>query len=777
SKPANYVSSLGQKYWTDADVDQLADRWFLSEFSNSGNRMCVYISQTSDPISGGWFAYQFTAPSFPDYPKFGVWPDAYYASSNESSPAAYAFDRIQMLAGSPATAQRFSAPDLAAFGFQALIPADADGATPPPGGAPNPFMRHRDDEAHNAGSNDTTRDFLEIWNYHVDFATPANSTFTGPVNIPVTSFDSELCGFTSFNCFPQQGSGTTLDPLREVVMNRLQYRNFGTHQTLVGNFVTDVDGTNHGGIRWFELRNTGSGWSVHQEGTYAPDVHSRWMGSAAMDGGGNIAVGYSVSSTTMFPSIRYTGRRASQPLGTVEPEISIIAGTAANGSNRWGDYAALAVDPVDDSTFWMTTQYSPASSWATRIATFKLCTPPGTPTIGTATAAAPNRIDVTWTNGTPPSTSFNVYRATGTCAAPGPFTQIATGLAGSPHQDTTVSGGLTYAYRVTGIADACEGDPTGCVEATATGACLLAPTFAGLTSVTNPASTTCGLNLAWSAATASCAGPVTYNVYRSTTSGFVPGAGNQIASGISGTGYTDIGPLTSGTTYYYVVRAVDSSNGVAETNTVQRSATPTGPISTALAETFEGALSGGGFDNAGWTHSAVAGAVDWVWSTAQSQTPTHSWFSASQTSVSSRALVTPSFAPTAGSTLSFWHTYAFEGTLAQCYDAGTLEISTNGGSTWSVVPDAAFTSGGFTGTINSGFSNPLAGKRAWCSGSIGAMTQVNVNLSAYAGSPNVKVRWHEGDDSSALATGWFVDSVSLSSAAACSSTPPAPLDY
>src|SRR6185436_10813339 len=153
-----------------------------------------------------WFAYQFTTPTFPDYPKYGVWPDAYYASTNESSPAVYAYNRAQMLVGGVATAQRFTAPDLAGFGFQALIPADADGANPPPAGAPNPFMRHRDDEAHNPGSNDPAHDFVEVWSYHVDFATPANSTFTGPTNIQVTEFDSELCGFTSFNCFPQPSS-------------------------------------------------------------------------------------------------------------------------------------------------------------------------------------------------------------------------------------------------------------------------------------------------------------------------------------------------------------------------------------------------------------------------------------------------------------------------------------------------------------------------------------------------------------------------------------------
>ncbi len=214
-----------------------------------------------------------------------------------------------------------------------------------------------------------------------------------------------------------------------------------------------------------------------------------------------------------------------------------------------------------------------------------------------------------------------------------------------------------------------------------------------------------------------------------------------------------------------MVRAVDSSNAFEDPNTVEHGAPVTGPISNALADTFEG---GGGFDTAGWTHSPIAGATDWALSTAQAQTPIHSWFSADVAGppASDRVLVTPSFAATAGSTLSFWHTFAFETSSGNCYDAGTLEVSTNGGSVWTVLPDQAFISGGFTGTVNSNFSNPLAGKRAWCMGSIGPMTEVTADLSALAG-PDVKLRWHEGDDTSVSATGWYVDSVTISSAAAC----------
>jgi hypothetical protein len=357
--------------------DSHADRWLLSEFSNMSDNMCVYISKTSDPLSGGWYNYQFVAPNFPDYPKYGVWPDAYYVSTNESSPAVYAFQRSAMLAGTAAISQRFTAAPLAGFGFNALIPCDLDGPAPP-SGSPNYFMRHRDDEMHNPGSSDPTKDFLEIYEFHVDWTTPANSTFTGPINIEVAEFDSNLCPSNPFECFEQPGTSPRLDPIREVIMHRLQYRNFGAYEVLVGNFVVDV-GSDQGGIRWFELRKSGAGgWTLHQEGTYAgpngvPDSTTRWMGGIAMDGAGNIALGYNVvNDTDVFPGIRYAGRHADDPLGTLpRGEHTLIAGTAANGSTRYGDYSAMSVDPVNECEFWFTGEYNVASTWSTRIGAFQ----------------------------------------------------------------------------------------------------------------------------------------------------------------------------------------------------------------------------------------------------------------------------------------------------------------------------------------------------------------------------------------------------------------------
>ncbi len=386
--------------------DRLADRWMLSEFSGGGNRMCVYVSKTSNPVSGGWYNYDFQAPSFPDYPKYGVWSDAYYVSSNENVPAAYAFDRTNMLAGNPARPhQRFSSPPLGGFGFQATTPADHDGPNAPPAGSPGIFMRHKDDEAHGgavAGS-----DKLEMFFFDVDFNNAANSTFTGPVSISIAEIDSRICGLFSFSCFDQPGGGADLDPLREVIMFRLQYYNHGTHEALIGNLVTDVS-TDQGGVRWFELRKTTGSWSLFQEGTYSIDSADRWMGGISQDKQGNIAVGYNVVDDTanVFPSLRYAGRLSTDPAGTLpQGEHSIVEGTARNGSNRYGDYSAMSLDPSDDCTFWFTGEYNTASGWSTRIASMKFdgCggPPPASPTITQTSGSCPGTVTLSGSNWTP----------------------------------------------------------------------------------------------------------------------------------------------------------------------------------------------------------------------------------------------------------------------------------------------------------------------------------------------------------------------------------------
>ncbi len=365
-------------------------RWLLSEITDDS--ICVYISQTTDPTSGNWFIYEFAAVSsgLPDYFKLATWSDAYYASANElfeSNRPAYAFDRANMLLGNPARPfQVLSFDTLSGFPFQLLQPVDFDGDTQPPAGAPGILIRHNDDEAHNPDCASSGQDCVELWEFVVDFDNAANSSISGPAQIAVSEFDSNLCGLTSFACVSQPGSAIILDPVREPVMWRAQYRNFGDSQQLTGSFVTDVDGNDRHGVRWFILERaagvTTGGWTLQQEGTFSPDATNRWMSSSAMDEDGNLVVGFNVSGsdTNLFPGIRYAGRLSDDTAGTLpQGEFSVIEGSAPSITNRYGAYSALTVDPVDGCSFWYTAQYNPTGNWETRIASFQFssCGTPG----------------------------------------------------------------------------------------------------------------------------------------------------------------------------------------------------------------------------------------------------------------------------------------------------------------------------------------------------------------------------------------------------------------
>ncbi|HEY3310318.1 MAG TPA: hypothetical protein VGK00_01645 [Anaerolineales bacterium] len=352
--------------------DKLANRWVLTQFSVTTlpYLQCVAVSQTSD-ATGAYYRYAFSYGNtqFNDYPKLGVWPDGYYITYNIfnngqtfGGAKACAFDRAKMLVGdSSATQQCFQLSTT----YGGLLPSDLDGTTAPPAGSPNYFM--------NFGSNS-----LRLWKFHVDFATPANSTFSGPTSIPVASFSAACSGGGA--CIPQPSTTNKLDSLADRLMYRLAYRNLGGVESLLVNHSVAVGTskrTSVTSVRWYEIRTPNGTPSVFQQGTLGTaDKISRWMGSIAMDKQGNIALGYSASSSSVFPSIRYTGRLVTDALGTMQTENIIQAGSGSqiNSLHRWGDYSAMTVDPVDDCTFWYTNEYLKASgsfNWSTRIASFK----------------------------------------------------------------------------------------------------------------------------------------------------------------------------------------------------------------------------------------------------------------------------------------------------------------------------------------------------------------------------------------------------------------------
>src|ERR1022692_804734 len=370
--------------------DKAAQRWIFSQFSVSTTPylQCIAVSTTSD-ATGTYNRYSFQYGDFDDYPKMAVWSDGYYETFNMFAGGttfvgadACAYNRTAMLAGTAATQICFQQ----GTSVGGLLPSDIDGLTAPPSGSPNYLVYF--------GTNN-----LNLFKFHVDFNTPSNSTFTGPTVINVAAF-SPLCG--GGTCVPQPGTTQQLDSLADRLMYRLAHRNFGTHESLVVNHSV-VSGSS-GGVRWYEIQNPSGTPTVAQQSTFAPDSSYRWMGSVAMDQAGDMALGYSVSSSTLNPTVRYTGRLASDPASTMESEINVVTGSGSQttGLSRWGDYSAMQVDPVDDCTFWYTQEYIKTNgtfNWSTRIANFKFPSCGGSPDF--AVGANPSSLTITQgSNGT-----------------------------------------------------------------------------------------------------------------------------------------------------------------------------------------------------------------------------------------------------------------------------------------------------------------------------------------------------------------------------------------
>ncbi|MCB0079039.1 MAG: fibronectin type III domain-containing protein [Anaerolineales bacterium] len=368
--------------------DQIDDRWILSQFTVLGAEYfnCVAVSTSGDP-TGSYYRYAFSNGTvLPDYPKYGLWSDGLYISTRDflgtfvTSIGLYAIDRPALMSGDPnATLIHFAIPvdgNEATLG-DGLLPADLDGNMLPPDGSPQWFVGTMDD----GGPYAAPQDALSLWRFAANFAEPAASSVSLQAVIPTTAFDSIFpCSPGPRNCIPQPETDQKVDvqSYRQRPLWRLAYRNFGTHESLVtAQSVEAAQGM--AGMRWYELRDPSGTPTIHQQGTYAPglvDGVHRWFGSAAMDQEGNLALGYSASSESLYPSLRYTGRLVDDPLGTLPRGEGIIVagGGSQTGASRWGDYSALTVDPTDDCTFWYTNQYYPTSSaqgWQLRVGSFR----------------------------------------------------------------------------------------------------------------------------------------------------------------------------------------------------------------------------------------------------------------------------------------------------------------------------------------------------------------------------------------------------------------------
>ncbi len=347
--------------------DRLADRFFLSQFRISTNSLIIGVSTTSDP-TGSYHLYNFPLNSFPDYPHYTVWPEAYILTANKSAQVTYVLERDVMLVGG-------SNPGIQGFFLQGVIRNPADVFSPEPAhllGEQYPddvpgYIVYLQDDAWSG----VATDHLKIWEINIDWVN--NSSISGNVQIALSPFDSFFFPFGTGDV-SQPGTSQRYDNLGGIISYMVNYRSFPSHNSMVINFNTDL-GSTISGVRWMELRNTGTGpWSLYQEGTWTiADGHGRFMASNSIDEEGNIALAYNVGSSTLRAGIRYTGRLETDPLGQMTfTETSIIEGNGiVNNQNRFGDYSQMTLD-IDNRTFWHTSEYfSSTNFWWTRIASFK----------------------------------------------------------------------------------------------------------------------------------------------------------------------------------------------------------------------------------------------------------------------------------------------------------------------------------------------------------------------------------------------------------------------
>jgi hypothetical protein len=433
--------------WGDPTIrfDAAAKRWVAAQFDlGSGGSgpyaECVAVS-TTDDATGSWNRYRFTFAQFPDYPKMGVWPDGYYFSYNLNGGTSEvcANDRTAMLAGNTATQVCFT--PSSQFG---LLPSDLDGANPPAAGTPNFFLELQ----RGGGAN------LSMYNFHVDFVNPSNSTLTGPTQIPIAAYKAACPGATRGSCAPQPDAGSDkLETLSDRLMYRLVYRNFGDHSVLLTAHSVQVNSTGSG-ARWYEIHNPETTPTVFQSGTFSPDSQYRFMPAIAMDQAQDIAVGFtrSGSGAGQYPSLVYAGRVPSDPAGTLESEVTMLAGTGSQsssgvcsgGCDRWGDYSSLTVDPTDDCTFWFTESYIKSTgqnegfNWSTAIGNFKFPSCAGTQDF--SLSANPNSLTIAQGgNGqsTITVTPLNGFSGSVTLGASGLPTGVTAGF--NPNPATTTS--------------------------------------------------------------------------------------------------------------------------------------------------------------------------------------------------------------------------------------------------------------------------------------------------------------------------------------------------
>jgi hypothetical protein len=659
--------------------DEQAQRWLAAEFSISGNNdyMLVAVSTTSDP-TGTWNKYSFDVDDMPDYMKFGVWRDGYYmATNNTSGNDVYVFERDVMLAGGASPRMiGFDNPNRPNSGFHCIMPLDNDGAFAP-ASTPGLFITINDDAW---GGSD------QLWIYQLvtNWSVPSSSTFGRVQQIDVASFDSYFG--SNWNDITQLGTTQKLDAVPQVLMNVPQFRDFDDNQHIVACHTVDVDGTARGGIRWYELQRpsgTSGSWSIRQQGTYDPGISSRWMGSIRMNGNKQIGLGYSIAGN-MYPGIRITGQSAAEYV-SASGIMDVTEGNIQNGVtyqstyNRWGDYAGMQVDPVNDKTFWFTTQYTGAGgSRSTKIAAFDIA---GAPVVVTNAATNLNTVNQTATiNGSinPLGLSATYYFEWGTTTSYGIETSHTSAGSGSTAVDvyanlSSLIPGIIYHYRLVG--NNLEGTSYGEDKTFALGAPQV--TTAAVSSITATTAVCGGNVISEGGGTNVIARGVCWSTAVDPT---ISNSKTVDGSGL-GSFTSNITSLTGNTTYFVRAYATNASGTTSYGENVQFTTTCSDFFTVPFTEDFaEGTL-----PNCWAAESLTPGNISWQFGTAETgglttTTPPYAYVRYAIAGTGTANLITPAFNFSGYTNIRVKFAYRAYNSSSKTF--AYAEYSLDGGANW-----------------------------------------------------------------------------------------------
>lgn len=775
--------------------DQFADRWHISQFSvpagatgsAGSNFQCIAVSTTPDP-TGSYYLWSYTYPGqiFNDYPKVGMWADAYHMTFNQFNNAGTAFlgagffsqDRTKALAGDPtATAvyKNIATVDPNAGG---ILPPDIEGFVPAPAGMAAVFSEFRADEFGDPV------DGIRNYKWVPNFADPASSVFAVLPDVTLAAFDArQPSGRTDI----EQSGGTSLDSIADRVMHRLAYRNLGTPaapiNSIVGSFTVNVGGvtpssaaTYQAGIRWFELRRTGDTFSVFDQGTLVSGAvdpaagKNNWMGSITTDSQGNLALGFSQSSTTQDADIRIAGRTGAPTGALNEGEAMFFDATGSQtGSSRWGDYSMMSVDPSDDCTFWYTQEYYSATSsvsWSTRVGKFKYpgCTAAPTGTISGTITSCSSGLPVQGANVTATGGFQRLSIANGTYSmivAPGPYTvnaDKAPGFFGSSLGVNVPSGGnATANICLTGVPVLSAG-----TSAIVTESCGLpngVPDPGETLSVSLPLVNNGGAATTNLTATLQATGGVT-------NPGSAQSYGALAASGGTNTKNFSFTAAPGTTCGSNITLTWNLQDGVTNLGTVVK-VFGTGTPVVNVNQNFDGVTAPA--LPAGWTTSQAGSGTLWVTSTTSPIGAPNSAFTTDPATTGEASLESPAFNVSSSTAkLEFDITHTTENN----FDGVVVEIQIGAGSYQDIVTaGGSFVQNGYNGTLGnfSGCSatpNPLANRPAY-TGTATTPKHVIANLPAAANGQSVKIRWRMGTDCSVGSTGARVDNVQVTAGVAC----------